>query len=599
MKKFFLYGMTVLLSVSLFLAGCDTEVEEKIVYRDRDVATVVPADAVPAGTETVLRGLLEASSGVAVIEYTGSAPAAELVIPAGKTVYLNKSGGITLSAHLAVEAGATVVLVKDLTTATGGKLLVNGTLKVASGGGLITTAAATEVTDYTVSEGVITPGVNTVIGTGKVQVLEQGGLLLKSGDVVETAATNKFTPAQAWAAAGKGHLAIDGSSTLSVAALLTGVAPTAKRGFSAESSATALPGTIPVGAYITVSGAITDAGADHKLTVNGGLEVTGNNFTGAQLTEITVGNYGSLVIPSTAFATTALTKITVGKGAVFDAESASNATYAAVTEITVGAGSEVTVDAGALFSVLTTLEVGAGATFDADKATAPTYAKLATLTVGDYAAAALAKSEATAVTFDATAGLGTLELGKNAAVDVGAATGAILGKTGAPTFTVSEDAVIGGKVTVGADAELIVDDAALTVGQLTVSGKLSIEGAGNVLLTADATKIIVNPTGSIDVRDADGTFGEATAAETKISITGSNSGKATVVESPAAVWTVTDDSTGRDISSTGKIVLGKLTLDFDGTSPVTGDPCAASATAAAAGKLVAGAGTTITFAGTD
>jgi hypothetical protein len=117
------------------------------------------------------------------------------------------------------------------------------------------------------------------------------------------------------------------------------------------------------------------------------------------------------------------------------------------------------------------------------------------------------------------------------------------------------------------------------------------------VLTAAATTVTLNAGSALDVLATTGKFGEATQTDTKVSVTGSNSGKAKV-EANSTVWTVTDDSTGTDISSSDKIVLGTLTLDFNGTSAVTDDACAAS-DSAAAGKLVVGAGTTITFKGTD
>ncbi|MDR3161006.1 MAG: hypothetical protein LBU28_05255, partial [Spirochaetaceae bacterium] len=101
--------------------------------------------------------------------------------------------------------------------------------------------------------------------------------------------------------------------------------------------------------------------------------------------------------------------------------------------------------------------------------------------------------------------------------------------------------------------------------------------------------------GAIAVSSATGKFGEATQTDTKITIAGSD-GNAKV-EAAGTIWTVSDDATGTDISSTGEIVLGTLTLDFDGTSAVTAAAGAVS-TSAAAGKLIAGEDTTITFIGT-
>jgi hypothetical protein len=585
------------------LTGCPTEAETETVTVTvpGDQVPVVPDNAVRADSEAALRGLLAANSGVSVIDYTSTAPTAALTIPSGKTVYLN-GNALTLGANLAVASGAKVVVVKSLTTAGDGKkLLVNGTVEVARNAMLAYGTAATEVTSYTESSGVITPGSATVIGdTGKVRVLKDGLLGLKTADVSETEA-DKFTLAQAWSAAGSGHLSIDGDTDFPVS-VLTALA-TATRGILATTTATAaLPGTIPALADITVKGAITDAGSDHKLTVNGILQTDGDDFTGAAITEIAVGDGGKFITDSTGFSTAALTKITVGKGATFTSGDADAATYALVTEITVGAGSTVTVDADATFDALATLSVGAAATFNAVAATAPTYAALETLSVGDYGTATLAAATATDVTFEATDGLGTLTLGNHAAVSAGAATAANLGKSG-DTFSIGKDATLGG-VTVPAGATLTVaTGATLTVGGvLTVSGTLEIAGNGKVLLTAAATSVVLKADGAIDVKDATGAFGEATQTATKMKVgAAATPGTATkaLVANATTTWTVTTDSTGTDVSSSGFIVLGTLKLAFNGTSNVSAAAGADAAGNAAAGKLVAGTGTAITFIGTD
>jgi hypothetical protein len=446
----------------------------------------VPENTIVATTEAALRGLLEASSGVSDIHYKGGAPAADLVIPSGKTVYADDSSTFTLTKHLAVEQDATLVLVQDLTTATAGKLLVNGTVKVGPNATLAYNTAATEVTDYTVdaTTGAPKPGSDTVIGTLAVEVLKYGNLQLATGDVVSTAATGKFTLAEAWDAAGEGYLSINGATAFTVSDLVA--LATETRGIvAATNDTTALPAVIPANAWITVTGAVKDT-TDHTLTVYGHLTLSAATLE--EVTEIAVGDGGSFTSASTVLDTkTKLTKITVGKGATFSTTgSASNATYAAVTEITVGAGSTVTVNAAALFTALTSLDVGASATFNAVAATVPTYAALTTLSVGDYATATLAVATSDDVTF-ATNGLETLTLGKNAKVDAGVSSAVVKGGTDT-AVSISKDATVSG-IKIMAGTTLTV--AANTT--LTVSGLLTVDGT---LAFTDATSQVVLLAGS-------------------------------------------------------------------------------------------------------
>jgi hypothetical protein len=556
----------------------------------------VPENTIVATTEAALRGLLEASSGVSDIHYKGGVPAADLVIPSGKTVYADASS-FTLTAHLAVEQGATLVIVDNLTTATAGNLLVNGTVKVGPGAVLVATAA-TDVTSYTVeTTGALTAGTATVIGTSAVQVLKNGRLQLAATDVA--AADKTFTLATAWAAAGEGHLIISGVTTFTVSELVALATETRGIGAATSDTTVALPAVIPVNTHIAVTGAVTDT-ADtehHKLTVNGELDLSSTSTaTLAGVKEIEVGDGGKFTSTNAALATTALTKITVGKGATFSTTgNASGATYAEVTQIEVGAGSAVTLNAAATLAKLASLDVGASSTFSSAAATAA-YAALTTLSVGDYATATLAGTSGTAVTF-ATAGLGTLTLGKNATVDAGASSAVVKGGTDT-AVSISKDATLSGIKIKAGTTLTVATGATLTVGGLlTVDGTLSIAGTGNVLLTAATTSVVVNAGGAIDVLAATGKFGEATQTATKITVAGTAT-NAKVDVTSTGVWTVTTHATGTDISGTGdEIVLGTLALNFDGTSAVTAVACVASTTSAAAGKLIAGAGTTITFAG--
>jgi hypothetical protein len=167
-------------------------------------------------------------------------------------------------------------------------------------------------------------------------------------------------------------------------------------------------------------------------------------------------------------------------------------------------------------------------------------------------------------------------------------TGAVL-KAGAYTGT-------DGKLSLGDTTEIEVN-----------GGQIVIAGSGELELTEVTSKVVLNANSALDVLSVSGKFGEATQEETKITVAAADvpatPTKAGVVKAPAlAEWTVTTDgSTGVDISDAeSKIILGTFAVDFDGTSAVNADECVAATAdskTAAAGKLVAGAGTIITFTG--
>jgi hypothetical protein len=136
-----------------------------------------------------------------------------------------------------------------------------------------------------------------------------------------------------------------------------------------------------------------------------------------------------------------------------------------------------------------------------------------------------------------------------------------------------------------------------TTAVIEVDGGIEIAGAGDLELLLAATSVVFNEGSYLDVQHATGKFGEATQTETQVTVAGDKAKAKVEKDAANAIWTVSDDGTGTNISTSGKIVLGTLTLDFDGTSAVTTDACAASSSAAP-GKLITGPGTTITFIGT-
>jgi hypothetical protein len=475
-KKFFL-GMAALLGVSLFLVGCETEVEvpgEKVEVS----VNPVPPNAVGASTEAILRGLL-ASDVTVPIAYTGGAPTADLVIPEGKTVYLAGSA-ITLLAHLAVEADATLVLASDLTTdGTGKLLLVNGTVKVGLNGTLVygATGGPAEVTSYTVSAGTLTPGSATVIGnTAKVQVLANGTLTLAAGDVVATQTAGKFTLDEAWAAAGAGDLVITGTTSLFTVSELAGKATATRRIMATTDKTDALPNLIPETAAITATGAIISVGegSNHALTVNGELTLNTGAATLADATSITVGPGGSFTANDAATELEAVTAITVGVNGYFSASSATGA--AAGVKVVVDQLGRATL--GTVDKLLASSSVGTAGSFTATEVTA--FDTSATLAVGKVATVNGVTFPGT-TTVSAIASANALTIG-----DLTVPAGAVFAVPANKNLTVAAGATltVTGDVNVVALGTLTLTGAASNGGaQITGAGKVAV---GNVSITGGA-----------------------------------------------------------------------------------------------------------------
>jgi hypothetical protein len=148
----------------------------------------------------------------------------------------------------------------------------------------------------------------------------------------------------------------------------------------------------------------------------------------------------------------------------------------------------------------------------------------------------------------------------------------------------------------GTSGKLAIDDTDGGEIEVNNGGTIEIAGGGNLEFTVAATSVIFNENSSLYVKADTGLFGEADQTDTKVSVTGASEGTATVVESADAEWTITDadPGTGDEI----EVILGKLKLALTGSSGITDVAGEDADTEAAPGKLIAGPGTTITFAGT-
>ncbi|MDR2629766.1 MAG: hypothetical protein LBC60_02475 [Spirochaetaceae bacterium] len=369
-KKSLFWGAAALALLAVYaFVGCSNPSSGSTEYVTQASSDYpFPADTVFVNTRAALNGLLNdynaETNKVINIAYTGTITA-DLIIPSGKTVYLTAdlSGGTT--GNITVREGARLVLVGDFlaghivpTPASTGYLLVRGTVEVFRS--LTVKTDARDVADYSV-ENVIEPGRNTVIGE-KVTILPGAVLTLDVTDILppNQSLPNKFTPAQAWAAAGKGHLVIGlknkpGDFTYATATdilsahaytvqeLLTGVYPSATRSYTVASARIAtetLPSLIPAGAYILTSA--TPRGSDgNTLTVNGSLITEG---TLNDITKLEVGNGGSLVLTEPANELLrSLEELRLGPGASFEIDSNTDVSLESLTALFLGDGSSIDV----------------------------------------------------------------------------------------------------------------------------------------------------------------------------------------------------------------------------------------------------------------
>jgi hypothetical protein len=413
-KKSLFFGGLALLALVVF-AGCSnpssSDPESSPVAGNPDI----PRDAVLAEGFDQLVGLLNDTNadtnGVENIAYAG-AFSAEVTIRGGKTVYWYGDDS-TLAANLIVEEGARLVILGGSTLSTDGakkQLLVKG--KVDVYGGLTIGANALDVADYFEANGT-KEARGTVIGTSRVAIGAGGKLTLKADDIANTNTENRFTPPQAWAAAGKGDLEVDGelSSTYTVTYMLKDISLAAGRWYTFETAGGDLPSLIPAGADVTTNAALAGT-ADNTLTIYGRL--TAPNATLGSITDLTISGLdtdttaaksaaptlqgwnegyleadvatlasavsvnildrGEFVSASKAINPPAESKINLGRSAIFTASGDSVNTFEKLSGLYAGPGAAVSIASTALtFAGLKTLTLQDGAKLEADEGTAVTF----------------------------------------------------------------------------------------------------------------------------------------------------------------------------------------------------------------------------------
>jgi hypothetical protein len=279
---------------------------------------------------------------------------ADVIIPTGKTVYLTDDLSAGIASNITVREGARLVLVGPFTAGVAGDglILARGTVEVFQS--LTVTDDARDVADYSV-ENEVEVGRNTVIGRN-VTVLPGAVLTLAVDDLIPPTESqpNKFTPAQAWAAAGQGHLVIGTGGSepgvpednyadeltaynYKVSDLLVGVNPSATRTYTVTSgnyAAEELP-DIPLGAFI-LTRAVPTTSVNETFRVNGSLTTNG---TLNSISKIVVGPGGSLTLTEPANEVlTGLAELTLRPGAELDIAS-NDVSLASLTKLFLGDGS--------------------------------------------------------------------------------------------------------------------------------------------------------------------------------------------------------------------------------------------------------------------
>jgi hypothetical protein len=454
MAKKSLFLGAAALAVLLVLAGCSNPSGgDSSSAPQAGGFSAIPDGAVYTDDFVELEGLLNDyladSNQVSHIVFTEDVDSTnfprDLTIPAGKTVYLTNASNDTtplilygdpfsaLEVNIIVEDGARLVILADFETdgANNARLLVKGLVDIY----YLLDTTALDVADYFIQTSGTIEARGTVIGTGHVVVHSGATLSLLEDDIAPEPSPDRFTPAQAWAAAGQGSLIIDGplDPIYKVTDVLAGVYPSATRTYAVETNGGGvLPPVIPLGAIILAHGVIEDA-EGHNLTVNGtlvadnaastfedivALTVNGNLSANAASFEnvekltissknsdsltsrastlsdepwigsrlqadkatlekaetIIIGDYGEFASESTAIVLPKGAKISLGRSAIFNAEGPNTNSFDNLTSLFIGPAATVTIASPAVtFRSLETLILQDSATLDADAGTAVSF----------------------------------------------------------------------------------------------------------------------------------------------------------------------------------------------------------------------------------
>jgi hypothetical protein len=444
------------------------------------------------------------------------------------------------------------------------------------------------VADYFVAGDTITAR-GTVIGTPRVLVASGAKLILDDDDIANQTTVDRFTPTQAWAAAGQGSLEIDAATPLSsvytVAYMLEGIYPTRDRTYKFATNGGDLPAVIPAGAKVTTYAAITDA-PNHALTVNGELIAnnatfellesltisssdTDNNFsraasidpwitefgsslqansaTLANATIINIGDRGEFYSESVYIELPAESKITLGRSAIFNAAGLITNNFDNLASLWIGPAAKVAIDSsGVTFKSLEILTLQDGASLSVPRG-AVTFLVEATPST---------PPKKTEIVFGKNA-FYNVSVAPTAKVDVGITndaslvSGSMMTVNEGSTFTLAEGKTLAVESGATVNFDAVGKDASGPIGTAPTVPPIKIEGAieiaaGGRFIGPDVSGVIAaDPSASLKFVDF-GTDGKIVANRNAIYEMGDSSGGTGILimgtaAAAAYKWSGTDD----------------------------------------------------------
>jgi hypothetical protein len=592
-KKYLVIGMAAILGASLSFFACESATDGAagaagepgapgVIYLSGSQTTAGIQAAIDSDAPLVFAGVTQSDTGA-------------VTIPAGRNVTLVGTGAYTV-------ANNAVAL-----------LILADAESVSGDGTIVTQAAGTVIAPQTVLN-------DKVTGAGKLayQTIGDDGVVTFSGNTAAvvgnvTIATAGVTGTTIPAAslAGKtlyvvGDLTVSDAVTATALNVLGDVtASAAITGAVAAIGEVSFTGSTAQDALTGLNAGSVESAVAITTTGNGAVTVSGE----LKGTALTLGGTGTLTAGSldlsgnltagtaTTGAVTVNGAATIG-GTVTNGAAVSVFTFNGTTAIdTFTSGNPGTVIAG-------TGEVAIAKTL-VDTSTNTVSIKNTggvTLTAANTIADNLVATKVT-ITTDGTNGLTidsdgtalTVPTGGSVTVPASAASIVAGGETNNVTIT---GATLKPGVYTGASGKLSLS----TTAEIAVAngGAIDIAGTGDLELTAATSKVTLNAGGAIDVKAATGAFGEATQTETLVTVAASSAtdtpAKADITNTDTT-WTVT--ATAGTGSAATNIILGKLKLALTGTAAINNASGADAESSAAAGKLIAGTGTVITFIGTN
>jgi hypothetical protein len=571
-KKFFI-GMAVLLSVSLFVIGCPTEVDEKIIDNSKTVGAAAGLAA--------LRTLLN-KPGVNPVAYEGVLAIGneQIIVPADKTlvatdgVTLGASGrfivaggldlgqtgkiGVTGAGLVIGDKDAVLDKIDDDGSAVQGVLAANVTAATAafaeSDVVMVPTASDTELGSTSVPA-------NTVLYVS--ETLSLAGVPAATGAIVTlgtvSVSANVDLSAIVDATASDGKLVIADATLINTAvATVTLPAAVAVKAVNVGSANLTIAGATDLTAEVTGTGTLVLSGAVTKAAITGNGKVAFTNATtptafATSASSITAGT----ITFTNGFSTAASAPVTLS-GAVVLPDAAVITFGHATGTLTLKEGTTIAVFDASATPVLraeadTLLTPVASATLTAAKAESPSPALLS---LGD-ANLAVTSGELS-VPADAGFAIGgteTLTLG----------TGATLGVTGTLTLTTGGTLIVG---TGTATAGLII----LEAGTWTATGAAA---------TIEPNKITLG-------NNASAAFGAGAAAVATV-LTGTATTTNTFTASGGTVTLAQDTNA---LTITGSVADAVLTTGATaGISVKASDTLTIASATVTAGNIILGAGT--------